>query len=101
MIAILKSDASDFQDNFESLLGRGMLDMSFAEERVKSLLGEIKTQGAQALLRHVACFDGWNPKSFSELRIPQETMRRAYEALDSTLKEALELAYFKNTVAVG
>lgn len=93
MIAVLKSNASDFEKSFEALLARGAMDISSVEGRVKELLQEIKTQGKEAVIAQVLRFDGWNPKSFLELKIAQKEMECAYNNLDSNLKHALELAY--------
>ncbi|PKT77265.1 histidinol dehydrogenase [Helicobacter winghamensis] len=93
MIAVLKSNASDFEKSFEALLARGAMDISSVEGRVKELLQEIKTQGKEAVIAQVLRFDSWNPKSFLELKIAQKEMECAYNNLDSNLKHALELAY--------
>lgn len=90
---MLKSNASDFEKSFEALLARGAMDISSVEGRVKELLQEIKTQGKEAVIAQVLRFDGWNPKSFLELKIAQKEMECAYNNLDSNLKHALELAY--------
>ncbi|MCI5969482.1 histidinol dehydrogenase [Helicobacter sp.] len=93
MIALLKSNDSDFAKSFERLLMRGAMDISNVEGRVKELLNAIKTQGSKAVIAQVERFDNWNPKSFLELKMTQQEMECAYHHLDSNLKHALELAY--------
>lgn len=93
MIAVLKNSDTDFETNFKALLARGAMDIESVEGRVKELLEEIKTQGQSAILAQVARFDNWNPANFAELKITREQMQKAYETLDKSLKDSLQLAY--------
>ena len=61
MIALFKTSHRDFNYQFNALLKRGAMDIANVENRVKELLGAIKTQGSEAVIAQVAQFDAWNP----------------------------------------
>ncbi len=88
---ILYTNDSDFKVEFEELLKRGAMDMESVSQIVSSLLKEIKAEGDEALIRHIEKFDLWD--ATNRLKIEKEDMKRAYENLQHSLKEALELAY--------
>ncbi len=90
---ILRSWEDDFQKNFQEILQRGDVDIETVTPIVTTILKEIKTEGDEALFRHIAKFDRWKPQKSEDLSIDPEAMKRAYEALDPKLKEALHLAY--------
>ncbi len=89
----LNTQTSDFQEAFHELLARGAMDIDSVTGTVKTILDEIKKEGNIALKRHIGRFDGWQPQQDEDLRIDPESMRLAYEALDTPLREALHLAY--------
>ena len=93
MIALFKTSHRDFNYQFNALLKRGAMDIANVENRVKELLGAIKTQGSEAVIAQVAQFDAWNPKEFKDLIITQTQMQKAYEALEASLKDSLQLAF--------
>ncbi len=90
---VLKTGTNTFQSGFEELLQRGKMDIANVSSIVGGIIGEIRSEGDEALCRHIAKFDGWEPKSGSELTINPSDMKAAYEKLDDKLKEALHLAY--------
>ncbi len=92
-MTLIHTNDTNFSEVFAELLGRGKMDMEHVSSIVKGLIDEIRTEDDAALLTHIAKFDRWNPSSGVELRIDTEDMKKAYEALDSTLKAALHLAY--------
>lgn len=69
------------------------MDIENVEGRVKELLNAIKKQGQSAIIAQVAQFDNWNPTNFSDLKITQEQMQKAYEAIETPLKDSLQLAF--------
>lgn len=83
----------NFKAVFNELLGRGKMDMEHVSSIVKTLIDEIRSDDDGALIRHIEKFDRWSPSSGAELRIDTADMKRAYEALDPTLKASLHLAY--------
>ncbi len=89
----IHSNDADFKERFEELLGRGKMDIAHVSAIVGDIISEIQNEKNEALKRHIAKFDNWNPKSDSELKISQDSMSRAYDNLDAKLKSALHLAY--------
>ncbi len=90
---LLYTQHADFDTEFATLLARGAMDIDAVSQTVRGILDEIKTEGDEALVRHVARFDGWEPVAHSALEILPEEMQEAYETMDETLKSALHLAY--------
>lgn len=89
----LNSSLAEFRREFDELLLRGNVDMDTVIPVVSGLIKEIRMQGDTALLAHVAKFDRWNPESAMELKIDPSLMKRAYEGLEVSLREALHSAY--------
>ena len=92
-MVVIKTCDSDFEQKFKELLGRGAMDIESVSSIVAKIIKEIRTEGDEALKRHIAKFDGWEPKSAEDLRVDPESMQKAYEALDAGLKGALHLAF--------
>ena len=92
-MTLIKTDDANFEAVFAELLGRGKMDMEHVSSIVKGLIDEIRSDGDDALIRHIGKFDRWTPDSGGELRIDPLEMKRAYDALEPTLKSALHLAY--------
>ncbi|MBD3797076.1 MAG: histidinol dehydrogenase [Campylobacterales bacterium] len=84
---------SDFQANFQELLGRGKMDIATVSTIVQNIIDEIKQKKNVALKEHIAKFDKWTPQSDADLKISTESMQKAYENLDEKLKSSLHLAY--------
>lgn len=89
----IKSDSSDFANEFNELLQRGKMDIAHVSAIVGNIIDEIKTDKNRALKNHIAKFDNWTPKSDEDLKISTESMAKAYEVLEPKLKSALHLAY--------
>ena len=87
------SKSTDFKAEFQELLNRGKMDIAHVSATVGSIIDDIKKNKNQALKEHIAKFDKWTPKSDEELKISIESMSKAYENLDKTLKAALHLSY--------
>lgn len=87
------SKSSSFKAEFEELLGRGKMDMAHVSAIVGNIISEIRENKNQALKEHIAKFDKWAPQSDDELKITTESMREAYNNLDTKLKNALHLSY--------
>ena len=83
----------NFDANFAELLERGQMDMEGVTSIVNALLKEIKDDGNAALKAQIGKFDRWTPSSDEELLVSTEDMRKAYDSIDDTLRDALHLAY--------
>jgi len=90
---IIESKQKAFKAEFEALLERGKMDIEGVTTIVSGLLKEIQEEKNGALKRQIAQFDRWEPKADSDLCVSKESMKEAYDALDSRLKDALHLAY--------
>ncbi|MEA3521517.1 MAG: histidinol dehydrogenase [Campylobacterota bacterium] len=89
----VKTDDSNFSNQFDELLGRGKVDIEHVSGIVGTIINEIKTEKNLALKRHIAKFDNWEPQNDEDLKIDTASMKEAYDNLDAKLKEALHLAY--------
>ncbi|MFZ2889543.1 histidinol dehydrogenase [Sulfuricurvum sp.] len=92
-MTLIHTNEPNFKSLFSELLRRGKMDMEHVSTIVKGLIDEIRADDDAALIRHIEKFDRWNPTSGADLRIDIADMKRAYEALEPTLKASLHLAY--------
>ncbi len=90
---IFVSSDDSFKSNFDELLQRGNMDIEGVTSIVSGLLSEIKSGGDDALISQIAKFDRWTPSNSSELLVSTDDMAKAYESIDSDLRDALHLAY--------
>jgi histidinol dehydrogenase len=82
-----------FEANFNELLQRGKMDIEGVTSIVSGLLKEIQREGNKALKSQIARFDRWEPKDDAELLVSTVDMAKAYDNIDSELRDALHLAY--------
>ena len=90
---LLKTNEPNFKAQFDELLRRGHMDMENVSKIVLNIIAEIKAEGNCALKNHIEKFDKWRVESDEALEVKTSDMKKAYDALDVKLKEALELAY--------
>ena len=90
---IIRTDDSNFQTEFEEILGRAKVDIKKVSSIVNGIIDDIVENGNKAVMEHIAKFDGWTPANESELFIDTESMKKAYDALDDELRHSLHLAY--------
>ena len=90
---LLNTRDSEFKDKFNELLNRGSQDLEAVEDIVKNIIKEIKSEGDEALKRHIAKFDRWEVECDSDLMVDPHDMKKAYDRLSSELRDALHLAY--------
>jgi histidinol dehydrogenase len=82
-----------FQKDFEELLQRGKMDIAHVSAIVANIIREIQEDKNEALKKHIAKFDNWQPQSDADLKIDPLLMEQAYANLDEALKKSLHLAY--------
>jgi histidinol dehydrogenase len=92
-VKIYKTNDDGFKKEFDELLRRGHMDMDNVSKIVSGIIAEIKTEGNEALKRHIEKFDKWHTQNDASLEVSTDAMRKAYDALEPKLREALELAY--------
>lgn len=90
---ILKTDSISFESEFKELLKRGAMDIDSVSVVVNGLLKEIRDSGNDALKSQIAKFDKWSPADDSELLVSTDDMEKAYNNIDSKLRDAMQLAY--------
>ena len=90
---ILNYSDSNFEAEFEVILGRASMDIKNVSSIVTGIIDEIKSDKNSALFRHIAKFDNWTPKSDSDLKIDTADMEKAYNNLSDDLSKSLHLAY--------
>jgi len=93
IVKIFSTKDTNFQSEFDELLKRGAMDIDGVTSIVKGLLDEIKNDGNTALKAHIAKFDRWEPSSDDALAVSTASMEEAYNNIDTTLRDALHLAY--------
>lgn len=69
------------------------MDMHAIIPKVSGMINEIKIEGDKALFRHIDRFDRWSPKESQEIIITEEECKKAYDALNRDMRNALHLAY--------
>jgi len=92
-VKIFDTKDSSFPKEFDKLLQRGKMDIDSVSDIVKNLLNEIKDSGNNALKSHISKFDNWEPKDNTQLEVSTESMEKAYNNIDTKLRDALHLAY--------
>ena len=90
---IFNTRDENFQNEFDELLQRGAMDIDGVTGIVKGLLDEIKNEGNSALRGHIAKFDRWEPQNDEALAVSVDSMEKAYNNIDPTLRDALHMAY--------
>lgn len=90
---IIKVSDANFKNEFDELLLRGKMDIEGVSATVASLLKDIRKDKNSALKAQIARFDRWEPKDDSELLVDVKDMQKAYNNIDSELRDAMRLAY--------
>ena len=62
------------------------MDVADAGERIRPIIGDVRTEGAAAVLRWTEKLDGVRPPS---LRVPVERLEAAADALEPAVRAAL------------
>ncbi len=90
---IINSSDSNFQNEFDELLGRAKVDIKKVSSIVNGIIEDIVANGDNAVCEHIAKFDGWNPKDSRELFVDTDLMEKAYNNLEDELRKSLHLAH--------
>ncbi len=90
---IINTNDSNFEAEFENILGRAKVDIKKVSGIVNGIIDEIVEDGNKAVISHVSKFDGWTPSNDDELFVPVSDMKKAYDNINEKLKESLHLAY--------
>lgn len=90
---IISTSDSNFDVEFENILGRAKTDIKQVSKIVNTIIDEIVEDKNTALKTHISKFDNWTPQNDDELMISKDDMKKAYENIDEDLRNALHLAY--------
>ncbi len=88
----LNSQSEDFWPQLEQLLAWDSESDEQVMSTVIEILSSVRNQGDAAVLDLTARFDGLKVDSMSELEMPLETLKQAFESLSGEQKNALELS---------
>ncbi|ASM78479.1 Histidinol dehydrogenase [Vitreoscilla filiformis] len=88
----LDTSSADFEAEFQRLRHWSAEEDHAIEERVASILADVKNRGDAAVLEYTARFDGVNAASVAELELTREELKAAFDAITPAQRHALEAA---------
>jgi histidinol dehydrogenase len=88
----LSSQSEDFWPQLEQLLAWDTVSDEQVMNTVIEILSSVRHQGDAAVLDLTARFDGLKVDSMSDLEMPLEILKQAFDSLPADQKEALELS---------
>ncbi|MEE1877644.1 histidinol dehydrogenase [Altererythrobacter litoralis] len=91
MLRLATSDA-DFAARFDALVDARRESDSDVSGQVAAILADVKARGDAALAEYSQRFDSYTLAEEADWNISAEACRAAYDALDTDLRDALELA---------
>lgn len=91
-IRITRLNAAEpgFSDKLDSLLAWDESEDAAIHERVREIIGRVRTEGDTAVLEYTRRFDHYDAASVSELELAPETLKKAWERLPAEQVEALK-----------
>ena len=88
----LDTSASDFEAEFAKLRHWSEEADHAIEERVATILADVKTRGDAAVLEYTARFDGLDAKDVAALELTRDELKAAFDAITPGQRSALESA---------
>jgi histidinol dehydrogenase len=88
----LDANGPDFEQAFARIVRNRRDSDADVGRDVANILNEVRERGDDALVQYTMRFDGHRLTEDADWRIPAEDIRAAYDALDPTLRDALQLA---------
>ena len=82
----------DFDAQLEQLLAWESVSDDAVNDVVKQVIADIRSRGDLALMDFTNRFDGWEAKAPSDLAIPVERLKQAWEGLSTEQQQALQHA---------
>ena len=89
---LLNSQQASFEQELTELLAFETVNDSALLATVDDIIAQVRQGGDEVVLKLTQQFDNHPAKTFSELEIPQEKLKQAFDGLSPTIKQALELA---------
>ena len=89
---LLNSQQASFEQELTELLAFETVNDPALLATVDDIIAQVRQGGDEVVLKLTQQFDNHPAKTFAELEIPQEKLKQAFDGLNSTIKQALELA---------
>ena len=90
--ARLSTAAPDFESLFAQRLHWSAETDAQVEQRVASILADVKLRGDEAVLAYTKQFDALDARSLADLELSQAELKRAFDGLPSAQRDALQAA---------
>jgi len=88
----LRSDAADFEAEFQRLLHWSAETDLQIEQRVAQILADVRSRGDAAVLEYTERFDGVTAASVAALELGRDELRRSFDTLPAVQRDALQAA---------
>ena len=89
---LLNSQQASFEQELTELLAFETVNDPALLATVDDIIAQVRQGGDEVVLKLTQQFDNHPAKTFAQLEIPQEKLKQAFDGLNPTIKQALELA---------
>lgn len=89
---LLNSQQASFEQELTELLAFETVNDPALLATVDAIIAQVRQGGDEVVLKLTQQFDNHPAKTFAELEISQEKLKQAFDGLNPTIKQALELA---------
>lgn len=89
---LLNSQQASFEQELTELLAFETVNDPALLATVDDIIAQVRQGGDEVMLKLTQQFDNHPAKTFAELEISQEKLKQAFDGLNPTIKQALELA---------
>ena len=89
---LLNSQQASFEQKLTELLAFETVNDPALLATVDDIIAQVRQGGDEVVLKLTQQFDNHPAKTFAELEISQEKLKQAFDGLNPTIKQALELA---------
>ena len=89
---LLNSQQASFEQELTALLAFETVNDPALLATVDDIIAQVRQGGDEVVLKLTQQFDNHPAKTFAELEISQEKLKQAFDGLNPTIKQALELA---------
>jgi histidinol dehydrogenase len=89
---LLNSQQASFEQELTALLAFETVNDPALLATVDDIIAQVRQGGDEVVLRLTQQFDNHPAKTFAQLEISQEKLKQAFDGLNPTIKQALELA---------
>ena len=89
---LLNSQQASFEQELTELLAFETVNDPTLLATVDDIIAQVRQGGDEVVLKLTQQFDNHPAKTFAQLEIPQEKLKQAFDGLNPTIKQALELA---------